>query len=1368
MRKVCLFVMVISLFAGVSAEDAATLFANTGVKGGLVVHLGVGDGTLTADLHANDSYVVHGLEAIETNVLQARALVKSRGLYGKVTVDQFESEVLPYNDNFVNLLVSENLGAVSTSEVLRVLVPNGVAYIKNGANWDLTVKPRPANIDEWTHYLHDPSNNALADDDVVAPPNCLQWRAKPDSGRSHEYVNSVLGLVTTEDRFFAYIDYGLIGTTDGLPGRWKITARSTFNGVLLWEKALNWEVNGGSMRSGRVVLRSLVAVGDDVFVVMGKDRSLFCLDAATGEVKKDYGVDFVHEILCVDGKLVLHTGTAEKSWNAPQTTPANIVVLDVVSGEQLWTRYEENLMPCSLSVVNGKMAFHNYNEVVLCNLDTGTEYWSTTNVFPVPSRAVESLVLTEDAVLITRGKDQLARAFSTETGEELWAITAERGRSVDTFKDLFVTDDDRVWFGSCDKGYDLLTGAMTKTIAGISSATSSGHHNRCYRSKATSTYFLFPKRGVEFIDRSEAENHARNDWVRSMCQVGFMPANGMLYSTSDPCACYPGVSLKGFNALRNRVHYTAPSNDTRLIVGEAFASDGGGAPTAPAIWDWSTYRHDARRSGNLDVNISVEETNVWETVLGGDLTPPTYADGKLYVCDKSNNTLYCLNGSDGSLRWEYSAAGVVDLPPTLYNGTVLFGSCDGWVYCLRADDGALSWKYRAAPEARLMFDNNRLASPWPVHGSICILNHIAYFAAGRSSFLDGGIYLYGLNPSTGEKVYEKHLERPYPEMRRDKGEGFDMLGTLTDVLVTDGTNLYMLQMMFDQQLNELEAPEISNFGDRKMGRHLMTSTGFLDGSCYNRTHWSYSERWQGFYFANQAPKAGQILVFDDDRTFGVKYFTTRNVNSPLIDVENNGYLLFADQNQTEPGLTGEGDWTPVKWLPTSPATQKLFDSVAVNRDKGTGFTRDEMPVWSDWKDIRVQAMVGTRDALFVMGPPDVLDSANPYAAFDGDLGSTIQAVSKADGTQLLQMQTESQPVFDGMIAADGKLFVVLENGKVICPLSGSVEGGGIEASSSSVIVPEGSTNTFGLRLTTKPDSNVTVTVAYLSGDADLSVQSGSDTFLFTTNNWMIDQYPVIEAAQDDDFTDGTATLRCSASGMADLDIIATEDDDDIDPTYSIPWEEPFDDLDVGDLAGQHGWTGGGTVQTGTVHTGTKALSLQSETASHTFLGAQSNVVVEFQAKFVRGAATPTDTGTAVAIFSIDTNGYLVAYSNTTPIAITSTTLSDDWHAFKAQLDYTAQTWDMSIDDTLLVDSFAFYSAQSSFQKIAFQSGSQAAFLDEIYVANHQLDTDGDGIPDAWEKRHYGGKTNAVATKICANGINTVRQAYIPDQRQLLL
>ena len=48
-------------------EEAGRILAATGVKGGLVVHLGCGDGKLTAALRASDRYLVHGLGAAADN-----------------------------------------------------------------------------------------------------------------------------------------------------------------------------------------------------------------------------------------------------------------------------------------------------------------------------------------------------------------------------------------------------------------------------------------------------------------------------------------------------------------------------------------------------------------------------------------------------------------------------------------------------------------------------------------------------------------------------------------------------------------------------------------------------------------------------------------------------------------------------------------------------------------------------------------------------------------------------------------------------------------------------------------------------------------------------------------------------------------------------------------------------------------------------------------------------------------------------------------------------------------------------------------------------------------------------------------------------
>ena len=145
-----------------AAETASEILKATGVSGGLIVHLGCGDGELTAALRANDRYLVHGLDTDPAQVRAARERIQALGIYGPVAVDTFDGRQLPYIDNYANLIVVQQPCKVPAAELLRVLVPNGVLYRQQDGEWKRTVKPRPAEIDDWTHYLHDSTNNAVA------------------------------------------------------------------------------------------------------------------------------------------------------------------------------------------------------------------------------------------------------------------------------------------------------------------------------------------------------------------------------------------------------------------------------------------------------------------------------------------------------------------------------------------------------------------------------------------------------------------------------------------------------------------------------------------------------------------------------------------------------------------------------------------------------------------------------------------------------------------------------------------------------------------------------------------------------------------------------------------------------------------------------------------------------------------------------------------------------------------------------------------------------------------------------------------------------------------------------------------------------
>ena len=58
--------------------------------------------------------------------------------------------------------------------------------------------------------------------------------------------------------------------------------------------------------------------------------------------------------------------------------------------------------------------------------------------------------------------------------------------------------------------------------------------------------------------------------------------------------------------------------------------------------------------------------------------------------------------------------------------------------------------------------------------------------------------------------------------------------------------------------------------------------------------------------------------------------------------------------------------------------------------------------------------------------------AEQEAAFEGRRGAILAAVSAADGKQLAAYRLKSMPVFDGMAAAGGRLYLAASDGKVLC------------------------------------------------------------------------------------------------------------------------------------------------------------------------------------------------------------------------------------------------------------------------------------------------------------------------------------------------
>ena len=77
-------------------------------------------------------------------------------------------------------------------------------------------------------------------------------------------------------------------------------------------------------------------------------------------------------------------------------------------------------------------------------------------------------------------------------------------------------------------------------------------------------------------------------------------------------------------------------------------------------------------------------------------------------------------------------------------------------------------------------------------------------------------------------------------------------------------------------------------------------------------------------------------------------------------------------------------------------------------------------------------MVLAADRLFAAGLPDVVDSKDPLASFEGRKGALLQVFSAKDGSLVKSYPLSSPPAFDGLSAAGGRLYLTTRDKKVNC------------------------------------------------------------------------------------------------------------------------------------------------------------------------------------------------------------------------------------------------------------------------------------------------------------------------------------------------
>jgi len=318
---------------------------------------------------------------------------------------------------------------------------------------------------------------------------------------------------------------------------------------------------------------------------------------------------------------------------------------------------------------------------------------------------------------------------------------------------------------------------------------------------------------------------------------------------------------------------------------------------------------------------------------------------------------------------------------------------------------------------------DQVESVWPVHGSVLVEDDVLWFCAGRSSYLDGGLLIYRLDPRTGKVLSTTTIDSlggkdEQPPMMPTMFARLDMEGAKNDVLSCDGSNVFMRHWAFD----------LKGKSARQDVDHLFAPTGFLDTSWFRRTYWIYGRIYvsgaQGWARTGNVRPTGRIMSIDEDRLygFGRDYYPPSPGNQHQMYLAGEKERLFAAVRNNAAVVA-----PPQNARSTAPQGKR-----ARKRKPAGGAKKDVL--WSTSGDLQVRGMVlageGEDKRLFVAGAMG--DWVISQDAYEGKLGGVLRVISIDDGKIIAEHDLPGFPIFDGMSAARGRLYVSLADARVVC------------------------------------------------------------------------------------------------------------------------------------------------------------------------------------------------------------------------------------------------------------------------------------------------------------------------------------------------
>ncbi len=1017
----------VTVYPGQDRDALSRELSRTGVTGGLCVQLGAQDTRLAESLARTGRFLVQVLDADIDRVTATRQRLAKTDLYGLISVEPYlPTGTLPFAEDLVNLIIVQDpIAPRMLTELTRVLCPRGSVIFQTatvtapactkagleptvGASADagqpsgrIFIKPWPDEMDEWTHPRHSAAGNAVSRDTRVGPPRRVRWLAGP------------------------WQEIGNMVTGDGCNYYGGVLARDGFNGLRLWAASLNPSpAKGGFGYRPKPGTATPVAGGGMVFTVSG--GKLESRDGRSGKVIRLFPqATRPHHILYAADILL------SVEWN-------RLLAFNPQDGQLLWTHQGEEIRHAVagdglVAFLQGSPKRGHAVSVVVLDLRSGERKWQRADYSWAArvTRCVyhEGLLTCEISTLNNDGPGAAIKMVSATDGSPVYEREFLPGMNhVRQARAMFIGD--RLWLLEGGLGADKKREPTRVTSiyipTGKVEATYPAGLAHCFPPVATVRYLLS---GV--MDLTDLRSGAldANCITKAACgrDAGWIPAHGLINVTPKHCVCWP--MLRGYTALAPARPGGNPA--TKHLSELAFPIDQGVVPPAEADacteQDWPCYRHDAWRSASTATTGPKAFATLWSVALGagpktngpilddwredpfvkGPVTPPVIAGNTVVVARPDAHQVVALDAVTGREQWRFMASGRVDTSPTLDRGLCLFGSKNGWVYCLRLDDGRLVWRLRAAPLTERIVAYGQLESPWPVPGSVLVVDGVAYFAAGRQSFADGGILVFAVDARSGKTRWVQRLDSiPQKGYYTSSALEFDNF----DLLFRQGDGVAMSRWVFDRATGKMSVDPWKAFARLNTGNGSV----MMPPGC-----WSYAPRNESRTktFAPRRPLVSfrdhllvgcleskkSIYRRDFNLEGGEKFDTKWITGWAASEGSRNGGLAWRSQRLSE-----KAKWTVAAFgQPTADSADDGVDRISLT------FAVDESAT-NQKSDPTVDALVLTTDQILALGS-------------DGQL--VVRAV--ADG-HLLGRGRIAPPIWDGMAVAHGRLYVATQDGRLIC------------------------------------------------------------------------------------------------------------------------------------------------------------------------------------------------------------------------------------------------------------------------------------------------------------------------------------------------